>query len=151
MSTYDDVQAQLKTAMKARDADRLRALRGIRAALIEALKTDASKDTLSDDEVQAILFKLAKQRRESIDAYTSGGRDDLVAKEQAELEVIEGFLPKLADEAQTREWARRAIEATGASGMSDMGKVMGHLMANHRTQLDGKLASDVVREMLQAG
>jgi uncharacterized protein YqeY len=147
MGLLERVSDELKDAMKAKDKPRIAGLRGIRAAFIEALKEDGA-ETLPDESAHAILRRLAKQRRESIDAYTAGSRDDLVAQEQAELAVIESFLPSLADEETTRGWVREAIAKTGATGPSDMGKVMGALMAAHRAELDGKLANQLVRELL---
>jgi uncharacterized protein YqeY len=147
MSLVDQVSEELKTAMRARDKVRVAGLRGIRAAFIEALKADGS-DTLADEDAVTILRRLAKQRRESIDAYTEGGRPELAEDEKAELAVIEAFLPQQADEAQTRAWVDEAIAKTGASGMADMGKVMGVLMGAHRDVLDGKLANQIVRERL---
>jgi uncharacterized protein YqeY len=147
MGLVDTINADMKTAMRAREKVRLGALRGIRAALIEAMKTDGS-DTLSDEAVQTILRKLAKARNESIEAYTAGGRPELAETEAEELGVIEGYLPSLADEDTTRAWVAAAVESTGASSMKDMGKVMGALMAAHRAELDGKLASKLVKEAL---
>ncbi len=147
MSLVETVSEELKTAMRARDKPRVAALRGIRAAFIEAMKKDGS-DTLSDEVVQPILRRLAKQRRESIEAFDKGGRPELAAEERSELTVIEAFLPQQADEAQTRKWVEAAIAQTGAAAMSDMGKVMGILMKNHRDTLDGKLANTIVRELL---
>lgn len=147
MAIYDDVSSQMKDAMRAKDRARLTALRNIRAAFIAAIKEDNS-DSIADERAQAILRTLAKQRRDSITAYEAGGRDDLVAAEAAELAVIEAFLPQMADEAQTRAWVEEAIAASGASSMSDMGKVMGRLMGAHRAVLDGKLANRIVRELL---
>ena len=149
MPIVDEVSAQLKEAMRARDKERTKALRNVRAAFLTALKADGASETLSDDEAQAILRKLAKQHAESIEAYEEGGREDLAEQEKAELLVIEEFLPKLADEAQTRVWVEEAIAATGASSMADMGKVMGRLMGAHKHAIDGKLANQLVREKLQ--
>lgn len=147
MSLVDEISSQMKTAMKAKDKDRLRALRGIRAALIEAMKADGA-DTLPDDSAVAVMRRLAKQRQDAIGEYDKAGREDLAAGERSELAVIEEFLPKLADEATTRAWVDEAIARTGASSMSDMGRVMGALMGAHKDQLDGKLASRLVREAL---
>ncbi len=147
MGIYDDVNAGMKEAMKAKDKARLTALRNIRAAFIEALKLD-NAETLSDDACLGILRKLAKTRADSIQAYREGGRDDLADEEAAELAVIEGFLPALADEAQTRAWAAAAIAEVGASSPKDMGKVMGALTAAHGAALDGKLAAAVVKSLL---
>lgn len=147
MPLVDDVTAQMKAAMKAKDKPRVQALRNIRAAFIAGMKEDGS-DTLSDDQAQAIVRRLAKQLADSIESYQAGGRDDLVASESAELAVVEAFLPKLADEATTRQWVHEAIEATGASSKADMGKVMGHLMKGHKAELDGKLANRIASELL---
>lgn len=147
MSIVDLVSEQLKAAMKAKDKPRLLALRGIRAALLHEMKSDGS-DTLSDDAAIATLRRLAKQRQDAIDAYSEAGRDDMAADEQAELLVIEAFLPKLADEATTQAWVDQAIEATGASSAKDMGRVMGQLMRDHKNDIDGKLAQQLVKQAL---
>ncbi len=147
MAIIDDVSTQLKEAMKAREKVRTTALRGIRAGLIEAMKADGS-DTVSDEAATTLLRRLAKQRQESIEAFEQGGREELAAQEREELAVIEGFLPKLADEATTRGWVEAAIAKTGATEMKDMGKVMGVLMGAHKAELDGKLANGIVRELL---
>ncbi len=147
MAIIDEVSEQMKESMRAKDKARTAALRNIRAAFIEALKSDGS-ETLSDDQAVAILTRLAKQRRESIEAYDAGGRDDLAAAERSELAVIEGWLPTMADEATLRSWVAEAVAATGAAGPSDMGKVMGALMQAHKGAFDGKLGSKLVREAL---
>lgn len=147
MPLVEQVSAEMKSAMKARDKVRLGALRGMRAAFIEALKADGA-ETLPDEQCLGILRRLAKQRRESIEAFDKGNRPELAAEERAELAVIEEFLPSLADAAQTRIWVEAAIASTGASAMSDMGKVMGVLMKGHKDELDGKLANTLVRELL---
>ena len=150
MGLLEQVSEELKAAMRAKDKVRLAALKGIRAAFIETLKEDGA-ETLADDKALAVIRRIAKQRKESIEAYTAGGRDDLVATEAAELEVVESFLPKLADEETTRAWVSEAIAQTGASTPADMGKVMGALMGAHRSEIDGKLANRLVRELLSGG
>ena len=147
MAIIDEVSAGMKDAMRARDKPLTAALRNIRAAFLEAMKADGS-DTLADAAAIQVLTRLGKQRRESIEAYSDAGRDDMAAAEQAELEVIERWLPTLADEATTTVWVAEAVEATGAAAPSDMGKVMGHLMKHHRGELDGKLANQLVRGAL---
>ena len=147
MAIIDDVSTQLKEAMKARDKVRTTALRSIRAGLIEAMKADGS-DTVSDEAAMKLLRRLAKQRKESIEAFDAGGREEMAEQERQELAVIDAFLPQLADEATTRGWVQAAIDKTGASAMGDMGKVMGALMGAHKGQLDGKLANRIVRELL---
>ncbi|MCO4746648.1 MAG: GatB/YqeY domain-containing protein [Proteobacteria bacterium] len=148
MPIVNEISAQLKTAMRARDAARTAALRGIRAAFLTAEKADGAGEALTDEAAMTILRRLAKQRGESIEAYDQGGRDELAAAERAELAVIQEFLPQLADEAQTRAWVEEAIAKTGASAMRDMGKVMGMLMGAHKAELDGKLTNVIVRELL---
>ena len=149
MGIYGQVNQDLKTAMKNKDKPRLLALRGIRAAFIEKQKQDNS-DGVPDPDCVKILRRLAKQRRDSVDAYRKGGRDDLADAEQDELSVIEAYLPSLADEATTRAWVEEAVAATGASAPSDMGKVMGFLMKNHRDEMDGSLASRLVQGYLKS-
>ncbi len=148
MAIIDDVTSQIKDAMRAKDADRLRGLRGIRAAFIEEMKKDGA-ETVSDDTAQAVLRRLAKQRVDSMETYEKAGREDLAAVERSELAVIDSFLPQLADEAQTRAWAEAAIAQVGASGPGDMGKVMGVMMKQHRAVLDGKITKSVVMALLR--
>jgi hypothetical protein len=148
MSIYDDVNTQLKQAMRARDKMRVAGLRGIRAAFIDEQKKKNGTDTVADDVCITILRRLAKQRRESIEAYRDGGRDDLRIAEESDLAIIDAFLPKLADEETTRAWVAEAVAATGAASMRDMGKVMGHLMKNHKADLDAKMANGIVKAAL---
>jgi hypothetical protein len=147
MSIYDAISAQMKDALKAKDAGRLNALRGIRAAFLTELKRDNAKE-LPDETCVGLLRRLEKQRLESIEAFEKGGRAEQAAAERAELGVIREFLPKLADEATTRRWVQEAIAASGAKAPGDLGKVMGALMKAHKADLDGTLANRVVREML---
>ena len=148
MAIIDDVTTQMKAAMRAKEADKLRALRGIRAAFIEEMKKDG-RDTLSDDAAVTTLRRLAKQRKDSLDTYADAGRQDLADAEAAELAVIETFLPQLADEAQTKAWVDEAVAQVGGSSMRDMGKVMGALMKAHRGDIDGGLAKKLVQAALQ--
>lgn len=130
--------------------ERLAALRNIKSALGNALKEEGATTTLSDEQAQAILRKLQKQRQESIAMFTCGGRDDMVAAEKAELVIIESYLPSLADEAQTRAWVEAAIKTVGAAGPKDMGKVMGEMNKKHKGEVDNKLVSAVATELLKA-
>lgn len=147
MGIYEQVSERLHEAMRARDKARTSALRNIRAALQTAAK-ETGAETLSDEESLAVLRRLAKQRAESIEAYEQGGRSDLAEAERAELAVVEGFLPRLADEETTRGWVREAIARSGATSARDVGKVMADLMRHHRDELDGKLANRLARELL---
>lgn len=127
-SIEKEVSEELKIAMKAKDAERVKALRTIRAAFLTVLKEEGGRDSLPDKEAVASLRKLAKMRQESIDMFQKGGRDDLVQAEQAELAIIEHWLPSMASEEQVTTWAKDAIEKTGASKPGDIGKVMGYVV-----------------------
>lgn len=148
MPIVDEVGRQLTQAMRAKDAPRVAALRGIRAALQTEMKRDGV-ETLSDDAALPVLRRLAKQRGESIEAYEKAGRAERAALERAELEVVESFLPRLADEATTRAWVREAIAASGAAAPGDVGRVMGALMKRHKGEVDGALARRLAAEELE--
>jgi uncharacterized protein YqeY len=146
----DDIKAATIAAMKAGEKDRTAALRQISAKIKDRdIEERTSGKAIPDDElVVSVLQKMAKQRRESIEMYESGGRQELADKEKAELAVIEEFLPRMMDEAETKA-AIEAIKAeTGASSMKDMGTVMAELKARHGAVLDGKLASGLVKAAL---
>jgi len=147
VSIQDEVSSQMKDAMRARDKVRLSALRNIRAGIIAALKEDGS-ETLADDKALVVLKRLARQRRDSIDSYTAADRADLAAQEQAELDVIAGFLPTGPDETTMRAWVEEAIAATGASSPRDMGKVMGSVMRAHKGEADGATVRRLASELL---
>ncbi len=146
----DDIKAATIAAMKAGEKERTAALRQIAAKIKDRdiEERTASKPTPDDELVVSVLQKMAKQRRESIAMYESGGREELAAVERAELAVIEEFLPRMMDEAETQA-AINAIKADiGASSMKDMGAVMAELKARHGAVLDGKLASALVKAAL---
>ena len=147
MSIFATVNEQLKESMKAKDADRTRGLRGIRAAFIVEMKADNS-ETLNDERCVKALRSLAKQRRDSIDSYTAAGREDLAATEQAELNVIDELLPKLADEATTEAYVAAAIAACGATSVKELGKVLGLVMKSHKDEVDGALVKSVATRLL---
>jgi len=147
MSIVDDVTNQMKDAMRAKDTVRLATLRSMRTAFLNEMKKDGS-DTVSDAVCETLLRKLEKQRKESIEAFAKGGREEMAETERAELAVIQEFLPQLADAAQTRAWVEAAIAESGASGPKEMGKVMGALMKAHKADIDGNLAREIVQELL---
>lgn len=147
MSIVDDVTAQVKEAMKAKDERRLAALRSMRTAFLNEMKKDGS-DSIPDEVAEGLMRKLEKQRKESIEAFEKGGRPEMAEAEKAELAVIQEFLPQLADEAQTRVWVQEAIASTAASEKKDMGKVMGALMGAHKAEIDGNIARKLVQELL---
>ncbi len=147
MAIFDDVSEGLKAALRARDADRLRALRAMRAAFLNEQKTD-NRDTVSDEDCVRLLRRLEKQRQESIEAFAAAEREERAEAERAELLVIREFLPSLADEARTRAWVQEAIAATGADSAKQAGRVMGAVMKAHRGEVDGNLARRIAEELL---
>ena len=147
MSLVDDVSAQMKEALKAKEEVRLRALRSIRAAFLNEMKKDGS-DSLSEEACLQILRKLEKQRKESIEAFEGAGRTEQAEAEKGELAVIATFLPSLADEATTKAWVEAAIAESGASSAKELGKVMGALMKAHKGEVDGNLARKLAAERL---
>ena len=147
MAIFDDVNAQMKDAMRAQRKLELQALRSIRAAFLLRMKEDASQ-TVTDEDCLPILRRLEKQRHESIEAFEGAGRTEQAAAEKAELAVILTFLPSLADEATTRAWVQNAIAESGAKTAKDLGRVMGAVMKAHKADLDGNLARRIASELL---
>ncbi|WP_284258066.1 GatB/YqeY domain-containing protein [Acidocella aquatica] len=150
MSLREDITAAVKTAMLARDAERTSTLRMIQAKLKDTDIAARPKGVtaIPDDEIFAMLRSMIKSRRDSVTLYRQGGREELAAKEEAEIAVIEEFLPQtLAGEA-LREAIAAAIAETGASSAKDMGKVIGALKAKHGAALDMGVASAAVKAAL---
>ena len=145
--------AELKDAMKAGDKRRLGTIRLIQAALkdkdIEA--RGASRGQATDEEILALLQKMIKQRQESMAIYDQNARPELAQAEREEIEVIQSFLPKQMDEAETRVAIESAIAETGAASMKDMGKVIGVLRGKYAGRMDFAKASALVKEMLPKG
>ena len=139
----------MKDAMRARDKLRLSTIRMINS-LIKNAEIE-KRGELTDDEIIQLLMKYAKQRKEAIEMYEKGGRQDLVEKEKAELAVVESYLPKQMSEEEIRELVKEAIEATGASSPKDIGKVMQHVMPKVKGRADGSVVNKIVREMLANG
>lgn len=150
MSLKDKILEELKSAMKKQDKDRLRVLRSIKSKLLEKeiAERKGGEGEISDEQTVDVLMKAAKQRKESIDQFTEGGREDLVANEEAELKIIEEFLPEMMSEDEVRSEVKEHIKSTGASGMQDMGKVMGAMMGKLKGKVDGAVVSKVVKEEL---
>jgi uncharacterized protein len=140
------INADLKTAMKAGDKQRVGTLRLINAA-IQTAEIEAKSD-IDDAGVLAVMTKMVKQRRDSIAQYTSGGRPELAATEQAEIDIIEAYLPKQMDEAAVSAAVADAIKESGATSPKDMGKVMGVLKAKYAGQMDFQKASAAVKSAL---
>jgi uncharacterized protein len=139
----------MKAALKAGQKDRLGVIRLMISAVKAADMEPGAKGELDDGAIIAVLGKMVKQRRDSIEQFTAGGRPELAAKEAAEIAVIEGYLPAVMDEAATREAIARAIAETGAQGPKDMGRVMGVLKARHAGEIDFGKASGMVKDALK--
>jgi hypothetical protein len=146
----DDIKAATITAMKAGEKERTATLRQISAKVKDRdiEERTHSKETPDDELVTSVLQKMAKQRRESIQMFEDGGREELAAIERAELAVIGQFLPTMLSEEETRAAIEMIKAETGASTIKDMGKVMAELKARHGALLDGKLASGLVKSAL---
>ncbi len=172
MSLQDQLMQDLKEAMKAGDDTRKTTIRLLRAAISaakiekrsvfiesqqakgvdpESLTLDDDQFALNDEETLAVIQKQGKQRRDSIAEYKKAGRDDLVAAEQAELTVIESYLPRQMTREEIEVIVREAADELGISDMSGMGPLMKHVMAELKGKADGRLVNQVVREVLSSG
>lgn len=150
MSLKEELTADMKEAMKAREEGRQRlgVIRMVRGA-IRQQEIDGQKE-LDDDAVLAVISKEVKQRRDSIEEFKKGGREDLVAQNEAEIAVLMAYLPQQMAEGEIRKLVQDAIAATGASSPKEMGKVMKELMPKVKGRADGKLVNQIVRELLNA-
>lgn len=147
MSLKTQLKTDLATAMREKDTEKRDTLRMLLAA-IKQIEVD-EQTTLDEVAVQAVLEKQAKQRRESIDFAEEAGRSELAEKEREELQIIEAYLPRKMSEDEIRAVAAAVIAEVGATGMKDMGRVMGQLMPRLKGNADGAVVSAVVRQLLQ--
>ncbi len=149
MTLTKQIVTDLTAAMKAQDANRTSTLRMVKAAMMNRQIEKGSE--LDDDEMQKLLRSLVKQRRDSIEQYEKAGRQELVDKEKAEIEVIETYLPQAASQDEIEQAVAAAIAETGATSMRDMGKVMKAVQAALAGKnADGKLVSEVVKAKLNS-
>lgn len=172
MGVEDQLMQDLKEAMKAGDQSRKGTIRLLRAAIkaaeiekrsafiesrraegvaVESLDLGDAQFALTDQEALGIIQKQAKQRRDAIVEFQKGGRSDLVAVEEAELVIIESYLPRQMTRDEVLVAARKAAAELGVSDMSGMGSLMKHLMAELKGQADGRLVNQAVREILSDG
>ena len=149
MSLKLTIENGIKDAMRAKDADRLRALRAIKSLILLEETSGSSADGLSADAEMKILMKAAKQRRDSLEVYVAQNRPDLAEKEQAELAIIEEFLPKQLSDAELTVKITEIIASVGATSPADMGKVMGVASKQLAGLADGKAISAKVSELLK--
>ena len=151
MSMYSTISDGIKDAMRNKDRERLAALRDVKSKLmLEATKTGADGNDIPDATVLAILTKLFKQRSETADLYTEQGRADLEAEEHAQAAVIAEFLPQPLTEEEIKAEVAAILAETGASGMADMGKVMGIASSRMAGKADGKVIAGIVRAALNS-
>jgi uncharacterized protein YqeY len=152
MGLKDQIESDLKVAMKARDRETLAALRMLKSKIQEqevALRGKESKDAqLGEEAVQAVISAYAKQRRDSIDSYEKGGREELAAKERAELKLITAYLPKQLTDDEISAIVERAVTDSGAESMKDIGAVMKLVMPQVKGLADGKKVNEIVRQKI---
>jgi uncharacterized protein YqeY len=148
MSLKSQVDIEIKDAMRAKDQDALRALRGIKSMILLAETADGQQGELNTDSEMKLLTKAAKQRKESADMYTTNGRQELADVELKELAIIEKFLPKQLSEDEIKAKIKEIIEKVGAKGPQDMGKVMGTATKDLAGMADGKVVSTIVKSLL---
>lgn len=148
MSLKAKIDTEIKEAMKAKAADRLRALRAIKSMILLAQTEGAGQHELTEEDELKLLSKAVKQRKDSAATYSDQGRQDLADIELGELEVIESFLPKQLTDDELKLEVQKIIAETGASSMKDMGKVMGMATKATAGKADGKKVADMVKTLL---
>ena len=146
MPLVDEIQKDMYKAMKEKEKERINALRNIIGKL--KYKYIDKGDKLTEQEEIKVIQSLAKQRRESIEMYKQGGRNDLVETETKELSIIEEYLPQAMSEEEVRRLVRETVKETGAESMSDLGKVMPLVMKKGAGKVDGKIAQEILKELL---
>lgn len=151
MSLTDQINTDIKNAMKAREKDKLAALRAIKSALLLEATREGGDGSVSDEAGVKIVQKLYKQRRDAAKIYTEQGREDLAEEENFQADVIEAYLPEQMSEEEIRKVVQEVIAQVGANGPQDMGKVMGPAMGKLKGKADGSLISQVVKSELATG
>jgi len=152
MAIRERIVADLTAAMKAKDAPRLGVVRMLKSRIMEAEVEQRSRNgpayVLDDQECLAVIASYAKQRRDSIEAYRKGGKEDLATKEEAELAIIQQYLPAQMSEDDVRRIVAAAIAEAGATSSKDMGAIMKIVMPRLKGEADGAVVSRIVRELL---
>ncbi|XZF12352.1 GatB/YqeY domain-containing protein [Chitinophagaceae bacterium MMS25-I14] len=148
MSLESKIMEEMKVAMKAKDEVGLRTLRAIKAAILIEKTAEGAKEALTEADELKMLNKMAKQRRDSLEIFTTQNREDLAQKEREELAIIERFLPAQMSAEELQAAIKTIIAETGASSPADMGKVMGVATKQLAGKADGKLISATVKELL---
>lgn len=148
MTLFDKISEDIKKAMLAQEKVALDALRGIKKEFLEAKTAKGAAGELSDEHAVRILQKMVKQRKDSAQMYIDGGRPELAEKEQAEIAIIEKYLPAQMSEAELEATLKEIIGQVGAAGPQDMGKVMGIATKQLAGKADGRMISAKVKELL---
>ncbi|MCY7384782.1 MAG: GatB/YqeY domain-containing protein [Microcoleus sp. CAN_BIN18] len=150
MSLRERIDAEIKTAMKSKDKVRLETVRGIKKFILEKEVSlrPSGQETLTEAQELEILMQIAKQRRDSIDQYRKGGREDLVAQEEAELVILEEYLPPQMSDEEVSKIVDEVIASVGATSAKEMGKVMGKAMQQLKGKADGNKIQDMVKAKL---
>jgi len=148
MAFIDQINSDIKAAMLAREKDKLAALRDIKSKLL--LEATSGSGEVSNETAMKIVVKLYKQRIETYDLYIKEGREDLAKDEIFQSDVIKAYMPEMMSEEEIEKEVEQAIQATGASGPQDMGKVMGMLTKKLAGKADGKIIANTVRSLLKS-
>jgi len=148
MSLEQTINADIKTAMLAKDANALTSLRAVKAAILLAKTAEGAKEELSADDEIKIVQKLVKQRKDSLEIFEQQNRPDLAEKERQEIAVIEKYLPAQLSPEELKAELQKIIAETGASSPADMGKVMGAASKALSGKVEGKAISTMVKELL---
>jgi uncharacterized protein YqeY len=151
MTLQQQIDADIKAAMLAREKDRLNALRAIKSAILLELTKEGAQAGLEESAGLKILQKLYKQRQESAAIYHQQGRTDLAQEEEVQAAVIEAYLPQRMTEDEIEAAVKAVIATTGAAGMKDMGRVMGEANKQLAGKADGSVVAAMVKRLLQAG
>lgn len=150
MSLKEKIEADIKTAMLAKDKDALRALRGIKSMILLAETEKGASEALTEEAELKLLQKAAKQRKESLEVYVKQGREDLAEVERSEIAIIERFLPTPLSIEELKIALQKIVEQVGASGPADLGKVMGIASKQLGGKADGKTISELTKAILSA-
>ena len=151
MSLRDKINKQFNAALKSRNKTLVSTLRLVLAAIKErdiANRTQDKKDAVNDDEIIKVLRKMKKQRQDSVDLYKKGGRQELSEIEEAEIKVIDSFLPKQLSDEETKKICKEIIKSLGASSLKDMGKIMGSLKQKYSDSIDFSKVNVIVKGLL---
>jgi uncharacterized protein YqeY len=149
MTLKERLLEDIKVAMKAKNAERLEALRFLNAA-IKNREIEIRPNTITDQDVMAVIQKLSKQRLDSIEQYKNANRNDLAAKEESELAILKEYLPTPLSDSEVKNLVQEIITKIGANGMKDMGRVMKEAQEKAQGRVDGKVLSTIVKEKLSS-